>query len=61
VSAAGTWERGIVLFGDVVESRDDPEAASAWLRTLRALLEGIYAPPDRLAPFGFTQGDELQG
>ena len=50
-----------MLFGDVVESRDDPEAASAWLRTLRALLEGIYAPPDRLAPFGFTQGDELQG
>src|SRR5207244_3531420 len=56
-----TWERGIVLFGDVVESRDDPEAASAWLRTLCALLEGIYAPADRLALFGFTQGDEIQG
>jgi DNA-binding CsgD family transcriptional regulator len=50
-----------VLFGDVVESRDDPEAASGWLRTLSALLEGSYPPVDRTAPFGFTQGDELQG
>ncbi len=53
--------RGIVLFGDVVESRDDPEASSAWLRLLCRILEERYAPTDRLAGFGFTQGDELQG
>ena len=61
MNAAGTWERGVVLFGDVVESRDDPEAASRWLRTLSELLEGIYPSAERVAPFGFTQGDELQG
>ena len=53
--------RGIVLFGDVVESRDDPEASSAWLRTLCRILEDRYSPAERLAGFGFTQGDELQG
>jgi DNA-binding CsgD family transcriptional regulator len=52
--------RGLVLFGDVVESRDEPEASSAWLRTLWGVLEARYAPADRLAGFGFTQGDELQ-
>jgi DNA-binding CsgD family transcriptional regulator len=56
---SATW--GIVLFGDVVESRDDPEASSAWLRTLCRLLEERYSPAERLAGFGFTQGDELQG
>jgi DNA-binding CsgD family transcriptional regulator len=54
-------ERGLVLFGDVVESRDDPEASSAWLRTLCGILEERYSPAERLAGFGFTQGDELQG
>jgi DNA-binding CsgD family transcriptional regulator len=53
--------RGIVLFGDVVESRDDPQASSAWLRTLCRVLEERYPPAERLAGFGFTQGDELQG
>jgi hypothetical protein len=51
----------IVLFGDVVRSRVDAPAATAWLRTLRADLTEAYAEPDRLAPFEFTQGDELQG
>ena len=53
--------RGVVLFGDVVESRDDPAASSAWLRILCRILEDRYSPADRLAGFGFTQGDELQG
>jgi hypothetical protein len=52
---------GIVLFADVVDSRRDPARSSAWLRTLCAELETLYAREDRLAGFGFTQGDELQG
>ena len=52
--------RGIVVFGDVVASRVDGRAASAWLRELRDELDERHAG-DRLAPFGFTQGDELQG
>ncbi len=55
-----TGERAIVLFGDVVDSRMDPAAATAWLRTLCMELEMLYAE-DRVAGFGFTQGDELQG
>jgi DNA-binding CsgD family transcriptional regulator len=51
---------GIVLFGDVVGSRRAPAAASAWLRRLCRELEHLYGR-DRLAPFAFTQGDELQG
>jgi hypothetical protein len=60
VNASPAPVRGLVLFGDVVESRDDPEASSAWLRTLCRVLEERYPPADRLAGFGFTQGDELQ-
>lgn len=52
--------QGIVVFGDVVDSRSDP-GASAFLRSLRAELDGAYPATARLAPFGFTQGDELQG
>ena len=52
---------GVVLFGDVVRSRRDPRAATAWLRTLTAELTEAYPPDGRLAPFEFTQGDELQG
>ncbi len=52
--------RGIVLFGEVVGSRRDPAAASAWLRRLCGELDESYAA-ERLAAFGFTQGDELQG
>ena len=48
----------IVLFGDVVDSRRDP-GASAFLRSLRDELDMAYLT-DRLAPAGFTQGDELQ-
>jgi hypothetical protein len=52
--------QGIVLFGDVVGSRTDGPAATAWLRELVDELGAAYG--DRaLAPFGFTQGDELQG
>lgn len=51
---------GIVLFGDVVDSRSDP-GSSAFLRALRADLDDAYPRPARLAGFGFTQGDELQG
>ena len=52
--------RGLVLFGDVAESRADSARATAWLRTLSRELDRHYAG-ERLAPFGFTQGDELQG
>lgn len=52
---------GIVLFGDVIDSRRAPELASAWLRTLRADLERAIPAAERLAPFGVTQGDEVQG
>lgn len=52
---------GVVLFGDVVRSRRDTRAATAWLRTLTAELTEAYPPDERLAAFEFTQGDELQG
>lgn len=51
----------IVLFGDVVDSRRDSPAATAWLRSLADELAGAYPPAARLADFEFTQGDELQG
>jgi DNA-binding NarL/FixJ family response regulator len=50
-----------VLFGDVIRSRRDSPAATAWLRTLRADLGTAYRPEDQLAAFEFTQGDEIQG
>jgi RNA polymerase sigma factor (sigma-70 family) len=49
-----------VLFGDVVRSRADAPAGTAWLRELIADLETAYPRSARLAPFAFTQGDELQ-
>ena len=52
---------GIVLFGDVVRSRRDAGAATAWLRTLTSELEAAYPRTVRLARFEFTQGDEVQG
>ncbi len=52
---------GIVVFGDVVRSRADATGSTAWLRALTARLDEAYAPGQRLAPFAFTQGDELQG
>jgi len=52
---------GLVLFGDVIRSRRDSIAATTWLRTLTSDLTDAYSPSDVLAPFEFTQGDELQG
>lgn len=51
----------LVLFGDVIRSRRDAPGATEWLRTLAADLNGVYRDGERLAPFEFTQGDELQG
>jgi DNA-binding CsgD family transcriptional regulator len=51
----------LVLFGDVIRSRRDSVAATAWLRILTADLGAAYPTSDVLAPFEFTQGDELQG
>lgn len=50
-----------VVFGDVVRSRDEPGRATAWLRDLTAELDRRVPASERLARFGFTQGDELQG
>jgi predicted DNA-binding protein (UPF0251 family) len=55
-----TRPTGTVLFGDVVESRRDP-GSTAWLRALRTELDAAFPRARRLAPFAFTQGDELQG
>jgi DNA-binding CsgD family transcriptional regulator len=55
-----TDRRGIVLFGDVADSRVEAARATAWLRMLSRDLDRHYGR-DRLAPFGFTQGDEIQG
>jgi hypothetical protein len=49
-----------VVFADVIQSRRDSVAASGRLRDLVARLDDLYGD-DRVAPFGFTQGDELQG
>jgi DNA-directed RNA polymerase specialized sigma24 family protein len=51
---------GLVLFGDVVGSRQDAAGSTAWLRDLVVELDEAYGD-ERLAAFGFTQGDELQG
>jgi DNA-binding CsgD family transcriptional regulator len=51
----------LVVFGDVIRSRHDAPAATDWLRILAADLNAAYAAGERLAPFEFTQGDELQG
>jgi hypothetical protein len=53
-------ERALVLFGGVVNSRKDRQGSAAWLRGLTAELDEAYGER-RIAPFGFTQGDELQG
>jgi DNA-binding CsgD family transcriptional regulator len=55
-----TENAGLVLFGDVVGSRRDSVGSTAWLRDLVLEFDGAYGD-QRLAPFGFTQGDELQG
>lgn len=48
----------IVLFGDIVDSRH-AAGSSAYLRALRDELDATYLGA-RLAPAGFTQGDEIQ-
>jgi len=53
-------EVGIVLFGDVADSRRDSARSSTWLRKITAELDRSYGA-ERMARFGFTQGDELQG
>jgi hypothetical protein len=53
-------EVGIVVFGDVAASRRDSPRSSAWLRRLTGELDDATVE-HRLARFGFTQGDELQG
>jgi predicted XRE-type DNA-binding protein len=50
----------LAVFGDVVGSRKAGPASAAWLRALVRELDAAYGD-QRLAPFGFTQGDELQG
>jgi DNA-binding CsgD family transcriptional regulator len=52
--------RAIVLLGDVVGSRRVPGVGTTWLRRLCTELDSGHAD-DRLAPFAFTQGNELQG
>ena len=53
-------EHATVIFADVVHSRREAGVASAWLATLVVELEDEFAG-EVLAPFEFTQGDELQG
>jgi len=60
VDQRGEVVQAVVLLGDVVNSRRAPAAAAAWLRRLCFELEAEYGH-ERLAPFAFTQGDELQG
>lgn len=50
----------MVLFADVVKSSKAAAVATAWLEQLCAALDAAYGDA-RLAPFDFTQGDELQG
>jgi hypothetical protein len=49
-----------VVVADVVDSRAAMSGSTAWLRALTADLDERYRDA-RIAPFGFTQGDELQG
>ena len=49
-----------VLLGALVEARRDRAEATVWLRSLVTELDDAYGGL-KLAPFGVTQGDELQG
>jgi hypothetical protein len=46
--------------GEVIGADKDRVGSTAWLRELVAELDAAYGER-RLAPFGFLQGDELQG
>ncbi len=52
--------RGVVMFGDVIASREAPSSATGWLASLCRSLDDVYRD-ERLAAFEFTQGDEIQG
>jgi hypothetical protein len=52
--------QAIVVFGDIAASRRDSPRSTTWLRRLTGTLDEAYAD-QRIARFGFTQGDELQG
>ena len=52
--------RALVVLGDVVRSRRARVETTTWLREVVADLDGAY-DQQRLAPFGFAQGDELVG
>jgi hypothetical protein len=52
--------RGLVLIGAVIGAERDRVGSAAWLRELVAELDAAYGE-QRLAPFGFLRGDELQG
>jgi hypothetical protein len=49
-----------VLLGSLTESRRSRVEATVWLRALVPELDDAYGS-QRLAPFGFTQGEEVQG
>jgi predicted XRE-type DNA-binding protein len=49
-----------VLLGSLTESRRSRVEATVWLRALVAELDEAYGS-QKLAPFGFTQGQEVQG
>lgn len=51
---------GWVLLGEVIGSPRARVETTAWLRPLVAELDDVYAGRE-LAPFGLTQGDEVQG
>lgn len=51
---------GWVLLGALVEARRDRAEATVWLRSLVTELDEAYGGLE-LAPFGVTQGDEVQG
>jgi hypothetical protein len=53
-------EIGLVILGDVVGSGRDHVGSAAWLRDLAVELDEAYGK-ERLVPFSFTQGDEMQG
>lgn len=50
----------MVVFGDVVDSRQAAAASTAFLRALIADMDACYPGALRLAAPGITQGDELQ-
>ncbi len=55
-----TQRNGVVIFGDVVNSRTSAQSSATWLETLCVQLDRDYGE-SRLADFEFTQGDEIQG